>query len=108
MQSELVIRQCVLFLEEEVQFHPSLSLKLACGTRIYRLHDLSWNSHSKRWQRTQLAAIPWPSSPAIEMEVYFQDRLPVVLGEGCLPMAALSACLRKEIKIVPPPRCRIC
>jgi hypothetical protein len=102
MRRNLILRHCVLFLEEEAEFHNTLSLKLGCGPHIYKLHDFNWNTSCKRWERNAETTIPWPQCPIIEMELYHQadTASPVVLAEGSIPVSSISASLRREIRIV--------
>jgi hypothetical protein len=70
MLSELIIREGIIFFEEEVEFHSKLAVKLCSGQTIYKFHDFDWNALCRRWERKDELKIPWPNTASLDLEVY--------------------------------------
>lgn len=82
MYSELVIGEGIIYLENEAQFHPTISLKLCAGQHIYKFHDFEWDALTHRWQNKDRLKIPWPTCDLIQLEIYkhSMEESGVVLG----------------------------
>lgn len=70
MNSQLIIKQGIIFFDSLNLDCAALSLKLCHGNKIYKFHDFTWNITCRRWQREIDMTIPWPDYDEITLEVY--------------------------------------